>query len=231
MTESSPDQRPRDLLTAALPHIPFDGWSRAALLAGAKDLGLAGADVTAAFPRGPIDAIRLFSVCADERMVAAVAAHAGEEMRLRDRIIAGIRARLEDQADLKDQVRKGMGVLALPQNAPIGAKCLYDTVNLLWYAAGDTSTDHNFYTKRALLSGVYGATLLFWLSDGSAGHARTWEFLGRRIDDALRVPKAALQGLEALRHLPTAIPNPLRLARSLGLFRHLSFHTRRSVRF
>ena len=164
-------------------------------------------------------------------MVAAVAERAGDEMRLRDRIIAGIRARLEDQADHKDQVRKGIGVLALPQHALVGAKCLYDTVNRLWYAVGDTSTDHNFYTKRALLSGVYGATVLFWLSDGSAGHERTWEFLGRRIDDALRIPKAAMQGLEALRHLPTAIPNPIRLARNLGIFRHLSFHTRRSVRF
>ncbi|MGE0736562.1 MAG: COQ9 family protein [Alphaproteobacteria bacterium] len=231
MTESDQDQRRRDLLTAALPHVPFDGWSRAALIAGAKDLGLSGAEVERAFPAGPIDAIRLFSALADERMVAVVAGLAGTEMRLRDRIVAGIRARLEDQADHKDQVRKGMGVLALPQYAAVGAKCLYNTVNQLWYAAGDSSTDHNFYTKRALLTGVYGATVLFWLSDGSAGHARTWEFLGRRIDDALRIPKAALQGLEALRHIPTAIPNPIRLARSLGIFRQLSFHTRRSVRF
>lgn len=230
MTEPQAPPHARDLVTAALPHVPFDGWSRAALLAGAKDLGLGAAAIDAAFPRGPVDAIRLFSACADERMAAAVMA-LGPEVRQRDRIVAGVRARLEDQADLTDQVRKGMGVLALPHNAAVGAKCLWDTVNTLWYAAGDTATDYNFYTKRALLGGVYAATLMFWLSDGSAGHARTWEFLARRIDDAMRIPKAAKDGLNALRHLPLAVPNPVRLAKQLGLFRHLSFHTRRSVRF
>jgi ubiquinone biosynthesis protein COQ9 len=54
---------------------------------------------------------------------------------------------------------------------------------------GDTSTDFNWYTKRATLSGVYGSTVLFWLGDDSPGHAATWEFLDRRIADVMQIEK------------------------------------------
>ena len=37
------------LIAAALEHVPFDGWSRKALAAGAADLGLGEADVLRAF--------------------------------------------------------------------------------------------------------------------------------------------------------------------------------------
>src|SRR3546814_10685041 len=72
--------------------------------------------------------------------------------------------------------------LALPQNAATGLACLYRTVDAIWYAAGDRATDYNFYTKRALLAGVYSSTLLFWLNDKSENFAATWAFLDRRIE-------------------------------------------------
>ena len=60
----------------------------------------------------------------------------------------------------------------------------------MWHAAGDTATDFNYYTKRALLAGVYGATLLCWLDDRSPGFEDTWAFLDRRIADIMRIQKA-----------------------------------------
>lgn len=36
-------------------------------------------------------------------------------------------------------------------------------VDDIWYWAGDRSTDFNWYTKRALLAGIYTSTgLLIW---------------------------------------------------------------------
>jgi ubiquinone biosynthesis protein COQ9 len=63
----------------------------------------------------------------------------------------------------------------------------------MWYAAGDTSTDFNFYTKRATLAGVYSSTLLYWLNDRSPGSEATWGFLDRRIDDVMKIEKLKAQ--------------------------------------
>ena len=106
------------------------------------------------------------------------------------------------QREIEQAVRRALSYLALPRNAALGAKCLYRTVDAIWYAAGDTSTDYNFYTKRLLLAGVYASTLLFWLNDTSEGRAETWAFLDRRIAEVTRLGGTLGRGIGALLDLP-----------------------------
>ena len=80
---------------------------------------------------------------------------------------------------------------------------MYRSVDAIWYAAGDTATDYNFYTKRGLLAAVYGTTLLYWLNDRSEGFADTRGFLDRRIAEVMQVPAATRR----LRKLATALPS------------------------
>ena len=107
-------------------------------------------------------------------------------MRVRDRIAAGVRTRLEILAPHREAVRRGLAFLALPQNAAQGVTCLNRSVDCLWYAAGDRATDYNFYSKRLLLAGVLSSTTVYWLNDRSEGAAQTWAFLDRRIDEVLK---------------------------------------------
>ncbi len=86
-----------------------------------------------------------------------------------------------------------MALLALPFHAPLGVKLLYRTIDAMWYAAGDTSTDFNFYTKRVTLAAVYSSTLLYWLNDRSPGSEATWAFLDRRIDNVMAFEKLKAQ--------------------------------------
>ena len=60
-----------EILRASMPHVPFDGWGEAALLAGANDCGHDAEAVRTAFPRGATDAIALHSRLADQSMVDA----------------------------------------------------------------------------------------------------------------------------------------------------------------
>ena len=99
--------------------------------------------------------------------------------------------RLEQAVMHKEVVRRTLAVLALPQHAKLASQLLYKTIDEMWRAAGDTSTDYNFYTKRATLSAVYSATLLAFLSDNSADMANTEAFLDRRLADVARLPKMA----------------------------------------
>ena len=58
----------------------------------------------------------------------------------------------------------------------------------MWRCAGDTSTDYNFYTKRASLSAVYSATLLAFLADDTDDMSKTEAFLDRRLADIAKIP-------------------------------------------
>jgi ubiquinone biosynthesis protein COQ9 len=175
------------VLLAALAHVPFDGWTDTALRAGAADAGLEPSDARRAFPRGPIEAVEAYSAYADRKMLEALATMNLAAMRTRDRIAAAIRIRLQQAAPHREAVRRSLTVLALPFNAPVALRCIHRTVDAIWYAAGDTATDYNWYTKRGLLAGVLSATVLYWLNDKSEGSADTFVFLDRRLDEVLRV--------------------------------------------
>jgi ubiquinone biosynthesis protein COQ9 len=198
------------LLETALGHVPFDGWTDSSLRRGAADLGLTAADVLDAFPGGAIEALDLFMALADRRMLADLESADLAALKVRERVLLAVRRRLERALPHREAVRRGLAALALPQNAPLAVKSLYRTVDAVWFGVGDTSTDWNFYSKRAILAGVYGATILYWLDDRSEDQARTWDFLARRLDDAIAVPRALGQGFERLRKLVSDLPSPFR---------------------
>lgn len=205
------DDLRRDLLAAALPHVAFDGWTQGALRRAARELDLPAAEAERAFPGGAREMLTFFIAETDRRMLADLAAHDLAAMKVRERITLAVRLRLGALAPHREAVRQGLSLLALPHNAGLGTRTLYHTVDAIWYAAGDTSTDYNFYTKRGLLAGVYGATVLYWLDDSSEDFAETWAFLDRRIADVMAIPKAKARVQKSLGMLP----NPLRVLRPL----------------
>ena len=174
------------LLDAALMHVPFDGWSDAALAAALDDTGLDTTAAKAVFPRGAVDMALAYHARGDAHMLAALQAADLGDMRFRDRVAYAVRLRLEVVED-KELVRRGMTLFALPPYAADGARALWQTADHIWQALGDTSQDVNWYTKRATLSAVYSATVLYWLGDTSDGDAATWAFLDRRIDNVMQI--------------------------------------------
>ena len=175
------------ILEASLLHVPFDGWSEATFRAAITDTGVASALARALFPRGGVDLALAYHARGDAEMVAKLAVTDLAALRFRDRIVKAVRTRLE-VAD-KELVRRGTTLFALPQHALDGAKAVWGSADAIWTAVGDTSTDINWYTKRATLTAVYGSTVLYWLGDDSSGNTATWEFLDRRIEGVMRFEK------------------------------------------
>ena len=203
-----------EILLAALPHVPFDGWGQTALNRGAADAGHDDATARRLFQGGAAEMIACHSRYADRIMLEALDTCDLDAMKVRERIITAVRTRLEQNSAHREAVRRGLSLLALPQHAPLATRLLYRTVDAMWYAAGDTSTDYNFYSKRALRAGVYSATLLYWLNDKSEGYEATWAFLERRVADVLKVPKVMARAGRVLDRLPDPF-RLLRTARSL----------------
>jgi ubiquinone biosynthesis protein COQ9 len=164
-----------------LPHVARHGWSRAAL----RSAGCEAGDVL--FAGGPADLVEAYIDLMDRRMVAAAAALPAEP-RLTRRVRALIQCRLELARDNKPAVRRAVSMLAQPQHAALAARCLARTVDVIWHAAGDTSADFSWYTKRAILAGVYSSTLLFWMNQ-STDEAAALGFLDRRLAAIGRISK------------------------------------------
>lgn len=167
----------------------FDGWNDKAVAAAAQTFG-ADPDVAClAYAGGAVDMIDAWFAEIDRRMIEALPADRLSAMKIRERITALVEARLAAVAGEREALRRALAILAMPQNVARAAKLGWRTVDLMWRLAGDTATDYNHYTKRAMLGAVYAATVTVFLDDESGGHADTRAFLARRIDGIMRFEK------------------------------------------
>jgi len=177
----------RHVLAAMLRHVPFDGWSAAALDRALSDCAVSPAEGRRMFPDGARELLAAFLAEGDRRITVALAEQDLAPLKVRERVALAVRLRIEAQAGEREAVRRALGALALPSHAGLGARALWATVDAIWRGIGDRSHDFNFYTKRAILAGVYASTLLAWIADGSEDGGETWAFLDRRVADALRI--------------------------------------------
>ena len=208
MTDNQPAIRDR-ILVAALAHVAFDGWTQRTLKAGVKDAGMSPDMALRAFAGGIPDLVDHWADWADRRMLDDLAAQDLAAMRIRDRIAAAVKARLQVMDPHPEAARRLFTYLALPPNAPLAARLTWRTVDVMWYAAGDDASDFNYYTKRGLLAPVYTTTAICWLADTSDGHADTWAYLDRRIADVMKVPAIMSRIKAAL----SSLPRPSRIFR------------------
>ena len=174
-------------LLTALPDVLFDGWTEALMTRTAAKLKFTEERISKAFPNGVKDLVLFFSEWATEETLKALAKKDLAPLRVRDRITLGVRTRLEILAPYKAAVSAALAFMALPPRSFQMPKLVWQAADKIWWAAGDTATDYNHYTKRALLSGVITATTLFWINDTSKDHAPTWAFLDRRIENVLKI--------------------------------------------
>ena len=183
-----------------LPNVSFDGWTKRALRAGVRDAGMPPEEADLLFPLGTVDMIETFCDLADRRMAEAAAAL--PQTKLSARVRAIIALRLEQNRPYKEAIRRGMAVLAFPNNANAAVGCTARTIDAIWYAAGDRSANFSWYTKRAILAPIYSATLLYWLRDTSEDDAATLAFLDRRLAGVGRIGRLRGQVDRVLSRLP-----------------------------
>jgi len=202
------DTRDR-LIRAVRSHVPFDGWSEKALITAAEECGIEINAARRAFPEGAASLIEYHSALSDRLMEAILGAEALEDMGVRQRTAKAVRCRLAQESDHPEAARAAVAFLAQPMYAPLSIVCLYGTADSIWSAIGDKSTDFNFYSKRAILAGVYVATFLYWLDDESEDHMESWAFLDRRLEDVMKLGKLRAR-------LQNMLPSPKVMANVVG---------------
>lgn len=192
----------------------FDGWNETALIAAAEMAGVDADIVRLAFPGArPMDMIEAWIASVDADMATEWPAERLATLKIRERIRTLVAYRLYAVARIDEAVRRALAVMAQPQNAARSLKLGWRSADIMWRLAGDTATDYNHYTKRAILAGIYSATLAVFVNDESEGKADTHAFLERRIDGIMKFEKAKAQFLNKDRELPS-------LTRFLGRLRY-----------
>lgn len=194
-------------------HAGFDGWGDTALVAAANEVGVDPGIARLAFPGGATDLIDGWFASVDTEMDKRLPPKKLDAMKVREKITALVEVRLDITAPDRDGLRRAVTILAMPQNVALGAKLGWRAADHIWRRAGDIATDYNHYSKRAILSGVYGATIAAFLNDKSEGQAETRAFLARRIDGIMTFEKAKAGFLARREHRPS-------LARFIGRLRY-----------
>ena len=222
MTETRLDKS-QLILEALLRQVPFEGWTDRALMAAVNGLDMTpGAEAVYA-PGGALGLLQLWSSNLDTEMVEALKARGLDNLRIRDKVTEAVWIRLNVLTGYEDAARRAVNRLALPDAATQGASQLWASADAIWTTIGDQSEDYNYYTKRAILSGVIGSSLLAWLGDETDDKIEARAFLERRIGNVMQFEKFKGQALGALEGLPP-LPKPDEL---LGLFKKSPYRRRR----
>ncbi|MCW3846867.1 COQ9 family protein [Sphingomonas sp. LB-2] len=191
----------------------FDGWSARAAEAAARALGIEPSIAAIAFPGGPVEMIDAWFASIDAAMAARFTPDQLGNMKVRERITRLVETRLELVAPHREALRRAVAILAMPQNLGAAARLGWRSADVMWRLAGDTATDYNHYTKRAILGSVYAATVTVFLNDESEGWAETRAFLARRIEGIMAFEKAKAKWLGRDSHR-------LSLSRFIGRLRY-----------
>ncbi|XP_029880225.1 ubiquinone biosynthesis protein COQ9, mitochondrial [Aquila chrysaetos chrysaetos] len=195
----SEEQLQHRILTAALEFVPQHGWTAEAIAEGAKTLGLSVAAAGMFHSDGSELILHFVSQCntklselleQEEKLVQlGKAEKKPTDQFLRD----AVEARLRMLIPYIEKWPQALSILLLPHNIPSSLNLLTGMIDDIWQYAGDQSTDFNWYTRRAVLTGIYNTTELVMMQDSSPDFEETWRFLENRVADAMNMGNTANQ--------------------------------------
>ena len=189
MTDPSDIAR-QAILKAMLPIAAFDGWTGKSLREAVAQTDLPKGSDLLYFPEGPLELIGFWAEQMNEAVKKEMDALDQSQMKIRDKVTAGVWARLNALGPHEEAARRAAARLSLPDAMGQGPKQIWSAADTIWRAIGDTSTDGNYYSKRTILSGVISTTLAVWLSDNSPDKTKSRDFLDARIANVMQFEKA-----------------------------------------
>lgn len=165
----------------------FDGWGDAALVDAATQAGVDKDVARLAFKDdGAFGMIKAWVASIDVAMADSLPPEKLATMKIRERIRSLVQFRLDAAVGREEALRRALAIMAMPQNAPAALRMGWQSADVMWRLAGDTATDWNHYSKRAILASLYAATLAVFANDQSEGKMETRAFLDRRIEGVMK---------------------------------------------
>tara|TARA_A100001011_G_C14137519_1_gene768262 strand:+ start:145 stop:780 length:636 start_codon:yes stop_codon:yes gene_type:complete len=199
--------RKQKFLYYVLDDINLNGWSKNFFDSYSREGIFTNNEIRVFFPNGRADFLRYWFDISEKLMLEDLSKVEIQELKVREKIKKIIRVRLERWKSYKVAIKRTLPILIMPSSDTLLSCSLMKTSDSIWKSAGDRSVDFNFYTKRGLLLGVYSTTLIFWLDDNSKDDQKTWEFLDRRVEEVLQIPKVKTRINETLHRIIKNLTN------------------------
>ncbi len=154
----------RRWLEALLPDVAHEGWTEQAAKRAAERAGLSAGEQALAAPGGVVDLIDfLFDTVAVSAIDALRADPDLSSLGTTAKVAKAVRLWLDALAPHREAVRRAASRGLLPWMAAPALMRTWTTADMIWTGIGDTSTDYNRYTKRALLAATLPGIVLRWL--------------------------------------------------------------------
>nr|CAH7715050.1 unnamed protein product [Callosobruchus chinensis] len=143
------------------------------------------------FSRGGGDLVHYFQTSSNMQLVEVLKKlqdkHKHEPLPPGDFAEKAIQARLKMLMPYISKWPQAIAIMSLPPNVPSALAALLAMVDDICYYAGDRSVDFNWYLRRIGIAGVYKATELYMIQDKSNEFQDTWNFLNRRLVEAVQL--------------------------------------------
>lgn len=178
------------VLLATLPDVAENGWHWSSIEKAAQSCGLQDDMHGSLFPNGLVDAVAHFSDYIDRAMLKKLENIPTSALRSKDKVRAAILARYDILTPYKDATKATLAFWAMPNHVIQGQRVLWRSADRIWTWVGDTSTDYNRQTKRALLSSILMGTNMVWIGDDSENNIVTQAFLDRRLENVMEFGRA-----------------------------------------
>ncbi len=174
------------LANAVAGYVPQLGLNRMSLEAGARSLGISEGERDLIAPHGAADIAAILWRGHDAVLLTLETAESLAHMKIREKIGFLLNGRLDAAAADEKVARRLMGYFALPHHAALYHRLLWETADIIWRLAGDTSLDENHYSKRMIVSGIITTAMMSRLSRGREAQL---EQIDRNIEQVMQFEK------------------------------------------
>ncbi|KAJ5482881.1 hypothetical protein N7539_006327 [Penicillium diatomitis] len=190
------------ILSASLAHIPTEGFTRAALTAGARDAGFLDVSVQL-LPRGEFDLV-LFWLASRRGLLRAKVEDGcvfgetagtpagdrtgtgkgkGSGLSVDEKVRILIMERLRMNKDVKGVWQDALAQMSLLGNIPLAFSELHALSNDILNLAGDTAVDSTWYARRMAIGAIYASAEMAMTRDPTPDMVETEAFVKRRFED------------------------------------------------
>ena len=143
-------------------------------------------------------ALQEFNTFCDGMILADLKAKGVEELRTHEKVEQALALKFRYMHDAPTLTMAGIRYLTNPLRYRLALRLQWQTLDAIWYFAGDQATDFNYYSKRSLLGYIFKTTLVYWMRHRHQDIQQTLDYMHRRFMGVAKIHKAKAQLQQSL---------------------------------
>ncbi|KAB2836347.1 MAG: COQ9 family protein [Caedimonadaceae bacterium] len=157
------DALSNSLLENVLKNVNTFGWSEESVRKALLELGLPEEDLNFIVRGDLYNLVILFNEWLNEQIQRDFDESLFKNLKVHEKIKYLLSLKFKVMHPYKPAIIKGVHLFKNPRAFKESFVMLAESINQMWYKAGDRATDFNYYTKRLMLTLVYTRVFSLWL--------------------------------------------------------------------